>query len=75
MKIGVMVICDVFLSVEDLILCFICYEKFKLFWLLLCFYFFCYKCLCVYIVISCEDKDVFLGFFCFFCWEFILLLG
>lgn len=58
---------------NDFIKCFICFEDFKLLKCFLCFYLFCYECLKNYIEFLCFLKELFVGFFCFFCWDFILV--
>lgn len=56
-------------------LCFVCCEKFKFLRILLCGYFFCYLCIVLVVNFFCEYKEVFVGFNCLLCWEFIFCFG
>lgn len=66
-----MATCEALIDAVDLTLCSICLEKFKFPRLLPCSHSFCQHCLCAYIVSTCEEKDVPLGFPCPVCREFI----
>lgn len=57
-----------------MIICFICFEKFKVLRILFCLYIFCYSCILFYIESFCKLKEVLVGFLCLLCWEFVLVL-
>lgn len=59
----------------DVFMCLVCFEWYKNFWYLLCFYFFCYFCLEFYIVFICIVKEVFVGFWCLLCRDFVVVFG
>lgn len=66
-----MATCDSQQDTIDLTSCSICFEKFKSPRILPCSHSFCHRCLCTYIVSSCDQKDFPLGFPCPLCREFV----
>lgn len=62
-------------NLGNMFLCFVCCEKFKFLRILLCGYFFCYLCIVLVVNFFCEYKEVFVGFNCLLCWEFIFCFG
>ncbi|XP_062619399.1 probable E3 ubiquitin-protein ligase MID2 [Saccostrea cucullata] len=67
--------CEENFSVENVILCSICFEKFKTPRYLPCTHSFCHGCLSSYIVSSCKSTDSRLGFNCPLCREYIACNG
>lgn len=61
--------------VDDVRVCLICYEKFKILRYFLCKYLFCYVCLFLYIISQCKFKEVCLGFYCLVCCFYIFSFG
>ena len=61
--------------VNDITVCSICFEKFKIPRYLPCKHSFCQDCLCSYIVSQCKSTEPRLGFHCPLCRQFILSNG
>ena len=62
-------------KVNDITVCSICFEKFKIPRYLPCKHSFCHDCLCSYIVSQCKSTEPRLGFHCPLCRQFILSNG
>ena len=58
--------------VNDITVCSICFEKFKIPRYLPCEHSFCHDCLCSYIVSQCKSTEPRLGFHCPLCRQYIL---
>ena len=61
--------------VNDITVCSICFEKFKIPRYLPCKHSFCHDCLCSYIVSQCKSTEPRLGFHCPLCRQYILSNG